>query len=483
VSNVRRHFKNAASLLMSGAMAKVVMFLASVRIFKALTVEDNGVFQLALSYGFIFSVLSELGVRGYAVRELAKLRTEHGRAQALFGDIINVRIVLTVLVVPLSFAILWAAGYSRNVVAVSGWFLLYALLDSFALLFKFVLRAYERMEFDAVFSVIGRGLILILVLAFGFAGRIDLFTVTLSHLVAASVECVGLIIAIKIVTRLKLFGRMDTSGMKDVLWRSMPFAVTGVLGILYLRTGTIALSKLLGAQGETAVSYFNTAARLPEALYFLPMAVVNALVPYLSRNYADVPLVRRYLTFIMRYTALAGLALTALFVFETQWLILTIAKKDYLVAAPTFRWYGVWLPLCFVHYAVNNVLICINEEVRVMQLFGLSLLANVVLNLVLIPSFGVTGAGAALAFSELTGVVLSMLILWRRGIRLPVGLLVQVTVFAVLMAALCWAVIGWPTPVRLLLEFGGAGLFSLAVFLREDRHLLGRLLSRPAPAP
>jgi O-antigen/teichoic acid export membrane protein len=76
VSNVRSHLKNVTSLLVSGAASKIIVFLATVQIIKGLSVPDNGVYQVAYSLGFIYSIFAELGVRGYLLRELSRARDD-----------------------------------------------------------------------------------------------------------------------------------------------------------------------------------------------------------------------------------------------------------------------------------------------------------------------------------------------------------------------------------------------------------------------
>jgi O-antigen/teichoic acid export membrane protein len=480
LSQARHHFKNASALVLSGAFAKVLMFLATVVVIKALSVADNGDFQLAFRYGFILALFTELGVRGYLVRELARSRADEGAARRLFGNVLNLRLLLTPLVLPLAVAVLWAAGYPRHTIVLVIGFFFFAVLDSFAILFKFVLRAYERMEFDALFSILGRAAILCGVCWFAASRVLNPGTVTASHLGAAAIECVLLAILIRAMLPMRFLNPVDPQGIRVTLARSMPFAVLNVVGLLYLSTGTIVLSRLAGSE---AVGYFNTAARLPEALQFLPIAVVNALIPFLARHHEDLPLVRRYFSFLIRYLGFFGITFATLFMFETDFVIRAIAKPEYLIAAPAFRWYGLWILLVFIQIATANLLICLNAEKTVMRRFIFSLALNVLLNIAFVHRLGVIGAAAALALTELTSCCLDCVILWRRGVRLPVSAFLEIAAVGAACAAPVLFLQGIPPLLRLAVSAGTTSLAIALIAWVQDREIIRRILKKSPSTP
>ncbi|MGB9693166.1 MAG: oligosaccharide flippase family protein, partial [Candidatus Sumerlaeaceae bacterium] len=276
MSRARQHLKGATALTISQAGTRFLSLLTLVIIQKHVTVEENGLFQLALRLSFLLALFTEFGIRGYIVREVARCRSERQLSQTVFGNVLNLRLALVVPVGCIGALILWAAGYSRTTLAVVGFFYVFTVLDSFATLFKFLFRAYDRMEFDAIFSVLGRFLILAGLIVLLQAGHLTVPKIAAVHIGAAGAECLALAVSIPMFLQLSLLHRWDSRGILEALRRSIPFAVINIIGTLYMSTGTIALSKMLG---EQAVGYYNAASRLPEALQFLPTAVVNALIP------------------------------------------------------------------------------------------------------------------------------------------------------------------------------------------------------------
>ena len=347
------------------------------------------------------------------------------------------------------------------------------------MLFKFVLRAYERMEFDALFSIIGRGVVLGLIAVFFMSKSLTLPNVIVSHLAGAGLECMGLCIALKITLRLRLVNRAGIRAMWATLAKSAPFAVVNVVGILYLRTGTITLSKLAG---ERAVALFNTADKLPEAVLFFPMAMVNAVVPFLSRNLNDLHTLRRYYDFLMRYILYVVVGLAVIFIMETQWIILLVAKKEYLSASHAFRGLAVWMVASSIHYATANVLICMNHEKWVMRRYMLVFVFNVILNLLLVSKWGVTGAAIALAVSEVAATAFDVLKLRHLGVGMSRGSILQAAGQIMLMSAMLW-VFGFMNPqARIGITVFVAALYVGVVMFLSDRELIRKLLHKDETA-
>lgn len=476
--NAVRHLKNALALLTSGGVTKVLQFVTTIVVIKRLSVGDNGVFQLAYSLGFIIALLGEVGVRGYVLRELARRRDDEQSARKLFGDVLNLRLALTAVVTPAAFLVLWAAGYSQHVLLATLYMVVYSGLDALSMLFKFVLRAYERMEFDALFSIIGRAAVLVLVLVLpGASESLTLKQAMIAHAAGALIECAGLCFVLRLALPLRFFNAVRLDGLREALVRSLPFAVVNVTGILYLRTGTLALSKLAG---EESVAYFNTAGRLPEAALFLPVALVNAVVPFLSRHATDRVVMAKYFDFLLRYILLAGCAVGAFFIFEPRAVILAVSKPEYLVAAPAFQLYGAWMAAAFVQYATTNLLICLNDERWVMRRYGLALAVNILLNLALVPYYGVTGAAWAMLLSQAASTALDIKRLRQHGVTMRLAPLVQAMVLTMAMAAV---LAGEATGFRMGAALGAATAMIAAMGWHEDRDLLLKIIRRRTSAP
>lgn len=476
VTRARRHLKSAGFLTFSQAGTRLLSFLSIILIQKNVSVADNGLFQLGLRLAFLLSLFTEFGIRGYVVREVARHREDAAAAQRIFGNVLNLRLALVGPVWVVGAAILWWAGYPKGTIAVIGLFYLFTVADSFAILFKYLFRAYDRMEFDAYFSVLGRTLLLLGLLGLWHLHSLTVPRIAYVHIAAASTEALLLAFCILWILRLRILHPWDSAGILLALRRSVPFAVINIIGTLYMSTGTIALSKLLG---EEAVGYYNAASRLPEALQFLPTAVVNALIPFLARHHNERDLVSRYYRILVQYLGYCALMGAAVFLFVAEWVIRVVAKEEYLKAASVFRYYGVWLVLVYYQIIAANILICLDAEKVVMARALLVLVINVVLNVIGIRIWGLNGAALALVTSESLSVLLYYIALSRRRVSLSLQAWGRLaTVF--ILTALPMIALNTLVPDVLRVAAGlGCGILASAYFSWvDDRSLLASIVRR-----
>ncbi len=458
-------------MLVAAVAAKVLFLFATIRCVKALSVVDNGTLQLAYVFGTTFMLLSEAGLRGYLIRELSRRRDDPDAARLLFSAVVQCRVVVAALVGGAAVALMPLAGYRGPVLGITVFFLGYGFLDSLNTLLKASIRTYERMEFEVVFTIAGRGAILAGIIAFERAGTLGLREIAISHVAGAALETVLLAASIRVFLPLRFWAAPNLERVGEAFRRSLPFAVVTLIGLLYLRTGTFVLSQL---SDGTAVSFYNTAAKIPEALGFLPLAVVNALIPYLSRRHGDRGVMARYAAVLTRYLGFAGIFIACVFALETRWVILLLSKPEYLDAAAVFRLYGLYPLFSAVGYALANLLICMNAEKRVMQRYGMCFVLNVILNIALVPRMGAAGAAVALVVCEMTATVFDVTMLRARGVRVSAAHLGE---FA-LAAAACVAALLLPVAnpwIRVGLSGLALGAVAGGFALLHDREVLRRI--------
>ncbi len=410
MSTSKRHAKNAFALLFSGAISKFFVLIVSIFAFKGLTKEDAGVFQLAYGLGFIFALFTEIGIRGYLLRELARRRDTPAAAQELFGDIFNARIILTIVATPVVLFLLWSLGYTRYINIVTIWFYVYAFLDSVSMMMKFALRAYERMGLEALFSILGRGIIFVFVFLLWYRHTLSVYNLIVVHLAAATIECLGLLVLCHILLPIRYCNFFVWPRIKNILIKSFPFAVINLIGLLYLKTAAITLSKFMGT---AAVALFSAAERLPEAALFIPMAIVNALIPTLARSKNNPELINRIYNFLTRLISMLGIYIAMIFFLCPDWVLLLISKREYLPASTTLICCGVWMIAAFQQYITANVLICLDQEKWVMKRYILMCVFNIILTLIFVPLYGLFGAALALAISQVLATSVDMFKLRR----------------------------------------------------------------------
>lgn len=427
--------RNAALLSITGAVAKLLFLLTSIAIYRVLSKEDAGVFFTGLTFAVTAILVSELGLRGYMIRELALVRDDKARSSSTFQSLLTARILLLFSSLPIMLLILIGAKYAPRIVFCATGLWVYAALESLALFFKSALRSYERMEYDAIFSFVGRSIVLATVWCLAAWQKATLLGLVCAFAIGPAVELAGLACVLWLNSPLSLRPNLNFSRIGLLIKLSAPFAVAVVCGALNLRAGTFVLSRiesirnamsenLPGAgiansiSSEVAVAEFNAAGRIPDALSFLPLAIVNAALPFLTRNYGNPEIIKIYFNLIMKYLGLGGVAVSVFTLLEPQAVILLVAGSDYLNAVLPFQVYGATVFFSFLQYATANLLICLRLERPLVRRYLFCLITNVTLSLILSPLYGVAGAAAAYLLSEMLAMMLDVLLLRNAGFHI-----------------------------------------------------------------
>lgn len=408
----RAQAKSALTLTIAGALGKGLFFLANILIYKALSKSDAGLYGIAFAYGTTLAIVSEAGLRGYLIRDLARKREQVHSAGELFADVMTLRL-LALIPLPFILLLILQTDAPGGIAVPAFLFLAYACSDSLATLLKAALRAWNHVTPDAISSLISRTFILVSLYAAHRWGRLELNLIGFIFVSSSVAEVLGLGLFLKLRTSLPLGFRINRSAMLAVFRASAPFAALTVFSILYLRAGTFAISHLAKSPAQAAADY-TLAARIPEGVTFLPLAVVNALLPFLARCSNQRALIRAYFSVLVKILGVAGLVIGLIIALEPEFIILLLSNRSYLTATPVFILYGATIPLTFLQYALANQLLCMNSEKAVLRRAGLCLLLNLLLNLVLVPPYGALGAGCALFLTEATGFIFDVYLLRKR---------------------------------------------------------------------
>lgn len=192
----------------------------------------------------------------------------------------------------------------------------------------------------------------------------------------------------------------DIGLTKDVASYSLPFTVSGVAGFIYRSIDIFLILHFLGsfAVGVYGVAYAATSfmSMFSTAFNFLGAPVASELEQ--GKNVDDV---MRVFQSVARWLVIASVCvLIPLGVFSTEFISVVYQSK--------YASGGHALTILAVGFAVSNVL---GVHGPILQALGsskalsfnsiIAAISNFVLNVVLIPKFGITGAATATAFSYL----------------------------------------------------------------------------------
>ncbi|QXH54473.1 oligosaccharide flippase family protein [Pseudomonas maumuensis] len=208
--------------------------------------------------------------------------------------------------------------------------------------------------------------------------------------------------------------RWDRGGQRELLSYSAKSHPDLLFQQLILRSDYLFIGALLGS---TALGHYAMASAAAELLLIVPEAVTTPLMKRLLQQDAGMeritPLALR-LTATVMLGACLGMALIG------HWLIVTLFGAEYAAAYPALL---ALLPgllgLCYASI-LRLDLLGKNRPGTVSLMMGAGAALNLVLNILLIPAWGIVGAAAASSIAYLA-VTVAMLVLYCRLSGVPLG--------------------------------------------------------------
>ena len=177
---------------------------------------------------------------------------------------------------------------------------------------------------------------------------------------------------------------------KSALKISLPFGLTGISGMLYTNIDSVMLSFL---QGNEVVGLYNAAYRLTLALLFIPGVINITIYPSMSRFHISsknsLKLINETYFKIMIIIGIPiGFGVTIL----AKKIIILIFGIEYLgsvIALQILIWTIVFT---FTGATFIRLFEATNRQLIIAKISAVCLVANILLNLILIPKFSYIGA-------------------------------------------------------------------------------------------
>jgi PST family polysaccharide transporter len=177
-----------------------------------------------------------------------------------------------------------------------------------------------------------------------------------------------------------------------------PLIFSGVIIMLYMRLDQVMIGEMLG---DKFVGYYSISTRFTELWYFIPSIFVSSVYPSLINKYIDKGFAYSIACLkLLKTLFLLSFALAIFFTFFSDIIILTLYGAEYSPAAFTLKlsiWGGIFV---FWGMAAGNFLVIENLSKHNFSKSLQGLILNIVLNLILIPKYGINGAALATLISQ-----------------------------------------------------------------------------------
>jgi len=394
-------------VLAAKVVARLIALVTVIATLKWLMPAPYGTFTTLINYTAIVSVVLDLGFNVLYVREGARHPAD---IQRYLRNVMSLRLVMAVggfVVLAIALAV---AGLSS--LLVPGFLLM--VLTSYSTLLRNTLYAVQRLAYEAM-AVVLESIVLLALVLIGIKIGAGVTYFVWAYAAQYAFSCAYFAIVLWWQKIAVVGWKLEPQLVREWFFQGLPFALTFVLTILYFK---IDQPLVYAIRPHVEAGWYAAAYKPFEALLFIPMTLLSVVFPVLSVYFRERPqeLTDAVSRFFKALLVIGWPIAVGLFVLAHPLTTMFLYPQS----EPALRILALALAIGFVNNAFIGALSASDRQLSFTWAAGWSLIANLALNLILIPFFGYIGASWA---TVLTEVVLGVAgwILTRRHIgQVPV---------------------------------------------------------------
>ena len=368
---------------------------------------DYGTYFALFNFSLLFNILLDLGITNYNNRNIAQ---NHHLLTKYFSGIVVFKCLLAIVYLGTTFMVGAIMGYDSN----RFYILLFLSINQFLISFIQYLRSniagLQLFMLDSLFSVLDKTLMIIFcsILLWGHFIQVEfnlmqfIYGQTLAYLIAAIV----LFITVYAKTK-KLTFKVNLPFLLLILKQTAPYALLVLTMTFYYRLDVIMLDYML-PDGEIQAAIYAQAYRLMDASNQMGVLFAGLLLPMFAYMIKDKK----------KLDKLVKLSFTLLFIPAIVLALLCFAYSSEIMnglyGENTAASSGVLpvLMFCFVAIAstyIFGTLLTANgnlKQLNILAICGMSL--NLILNIILIPTFKAFGSAIASLITQFLMVLIQV---------------------------------------------------------------------------
>lgn len=385
-------FTNASSLAAGRLIVAIMGWAGTALIARDLSTEAFGQFTLVFSLLGMLSVVTDLGVGRVVLGGLVDPKQDR---PVLAGTYIVLRTALGLLGYGLVLGVVIALGYPTIVIqatAVAGMVVLIATpADAYHVAFQ-VTNNLPRV---AIVNVLTQTAQLALTIALVLRGA-GLIWYTVPAVINIALTLVWIAPAAHRLIPIRY--QFDWALARRLLREAVPLSAGAAFATLYYRIDSVMLSKLADFE---AVGLYGVAYKFVDLVHFIPAALATAILAPLAANWtrSRAEFHRHVHHGIMLSAVAAGLVIVGIWPFASEAISL-LYGHDFSEASTVTAILVSGEALAFGSSLFIVVLIAVGRQVAYPVITLAGLVINVGLNLMVIPRYGLLGAGLTTLFTE-----------------------------------------------------------------------------------
>lgn len=392
---MKTYVYNATWIFAEKIARVIVTFVTFAFISRQLGPADTGILSFSQSLVIMLLCLTNLGLDSILISEFSNDKADHqekrNNEEFIYSTVMIAKIFISIICVVVCLLILlWVdISFSNKLIFILSLIsLVFQSSSTFYAYFQAKSKAILLAKFSffaIIISTIFKVTLLyfhVNVYWFSFSYSFDV--IILFYLLLIGMRHQGKYISFSFFRRVILF---------DLLRKSYPIIISSLLVVLYTRLDQVMILKMMGSE---SLGVFSVAVKISESYSFIPVAVVTAFFPLIINNKNNDSNIRTYFDLVF-----ASAFFSALLVILFSWLFL----EDIFGQAYTGSFSVLSITVFSTVFAVmgaasTNYLVVINLTYMRLIRALVGLIVNFILNIILIPRFGIIGAAYASLFSQ-----------------------------------------------------------------------------------
>jgi len=402
------------SSISSGIIGTVIVSALGAVSIRAMTTRLGaagfGIFVLVQSYVMVIQTFTDLGLSQVLQRDIA--RGDHDE-KSLLSHAMGLRVTLSVLAVPIAVGLGFLIYADRSTTLKIGLVVMLCSIP-FSVSSEVTAAHFSAQTRNTVLAVIN------VIQQVVFVGLVILaVSLHKSVVFCLGAALVGMIVASLITTGLarrevSFVPSFDRGVWWSMLRTSSPIGLAYVVGLLYFKADTIILSFLSTSK---QIGYYGIAYSIVSVFLAVPIILTRTFLPSMVRASGET--IEGSIQSTLTYFSIGGTFSAAGIMICGPTVVKIVAGSHFGASNAPLRILGLGLIFICISTALSSVCIARGSGNKIFVMSVVSLVLNVALNIVAIPTFGIKGAAIATLICEVVSLSLFIRLVRREvGVRI-----------------------------------------------------------------
>lgn len=419
---VKRLVRGSTTILVAIIVASFVWFILRVFLTHSFDVDEYGLFYAVVALVSILTIFRDFGLNLALAKFIPEfmVKKQFGKVKSSMATVVLLQglfalpITLVLFIFSDQISLLWRPlDASITVKFLALWF--------FAMIFLYVFRSafqgFQDMTMYGMMDILYASVTFFLVFLLVHIFNLGIEGVALAYLICGSMLVVPCLVILgkKYPQVLKQKIRIEKPLIKKMLIFALPLFIATIGGLILGYTDTIMISVL---RDTTQVGYYQAAIPLVLLLFCFPTALGTVFLPITSELWArgEKRLLGQASHFLVKFSFMLILPAVFIFVAFPSIVLGLIFPPEYLAAAAALQILSVAMIGSVLFMILYTLAIGIGKPIITAKAVGAMVCINIILNLLLIPRYGIVGAALATLISGFGG-FLFLLYLVRKFVK------------------------------------------------------------------